>query len=98
MAIYEERHDGKKHATYGKRNSHVGYSLSGKNSMLLDNSRLTWNRIFLPSIAVRIASPGAPVNPRRLLDQVRRAMRRYHYFLHTERSYVDRIKHYVHFH
>ena len=65
--------------------------------MPLDNSRLTWNRIFLPSIAVRLAAPGAPVNPRRLLDQVRRAMRLYHYALHTERSYVDWIKRYVHF-
>src|SRR2546429_9216318 len=32
------------------------YSLYGKNSMRLDNSPVTWNRIFLPSIAVRIAA------------------------------------------
>src|SRR5205809_4597421 len=34
----------------------------------------------------------------RLLEQVRSAMRLHHYSLHTERSYVDWIKRYVHFH
>src|SRR5207249_2732890 len=45
------------------------YSLSGKNSMLLDNSRVIWNQIFLPSIAERIAAQRAAVNLPRLLDQ-----------------------------
>ena len=34
----------------------------------------------------------------RLLEQVRSAMRLHHYSLLTERSYVDWIKRYVHFH
>jgi integron integrase len=34
----------------------------------------------------------------RLLDQVRETMRLHHYSIHTERSYVDWIKRYVHFH
>ncbi len=34
----------------------------------------------------------------RLLEQVHSAMRLHHYSLHTERSYVDWIKRYVHFH
>ena len=34
----------------------------------------------------------------KLLDQVRSAMRLHHYSIHTERSYVDWIKRYVHFH
>ena len=36
-------------------------------------------------------------NPR-LLDQVRQVMRRHHYSLHTERSYLDWIKRFIHFH
>jgi len=34
----------------------------------------------------------------KLLDQVRNAMRLHHYSIHTERSYIDWIKRYVHFH
>ena len=34
----------------------------------------------------------------RLLDQVRSIMRLHHYSIHTERSYLDWIKRYVHFH
>ena len=34
----------------------------------------------------------------KLLDQVRRVMRLHHYSIHTERSYIDWIKRYVHFH
>ena len=34
----------------------------------------------------------------RLLDQVRETMRLHHYSIHTERSYIDWIKRYVHFH
>jgi hypothetical protein len=34
----------------------------------------------------------------RLLDQVRQTMRLHHYSIHTERSYIDWIKRYVHFH
>jgi len=34
----------------------------------------------------------------KLLDRVRQVMRLHHYFLHTERTYVDWIKRYVHFH
>src|SRR5437764_14134240 len=44
-------------------------SLSGKNSMLLDNSRVIWNQVFLPSIAERIAAQRAALNLPRLLDQ-----------------------------
>ena len=35
-------------------------------------------------------------NPR-ILDQVRQVMRRHHYSLHTERSYIDWIKRFIHF-
>jgi hypothetical protein len=35
---------------------------------------------------------------RRLLDEVRDLMRLHHYSIHTERSYCDWIKRYVHFH
>ena len=34
----------------------------------------------------------------RLLEQVRKVMRLHHYSIHTERSYVDWIKRFVHFH
>ena len=34
----------------------------------------------------------------RLLVQVRNVLRLHHYSIHTERSYVDWIKRYVHFH
>ena len=34
----------------------------------------------------------------RLLDQVRSFMRLHHYSIHTERTYLDWIKRYVHFH
>jgi site-specific recombinase XerD len=34
----------------------------------------------------------------RLLEQVRNVMRLHHYSIHTERSYVDWIKRYIHFH
>jgi site-specific recombinase XerD len=36
-------------------------------------------------------------NPR-ILDQVRQVMRLHHYSLHTERSYTDWIKRFIHFH
>jgi integrase len=38
--------------------------------------------------------PGAP----RLLEQVHNVMRLHHYSIHTERSYIDWIKRYIHFH
>src|ERR1039458_9176666 len=34
----------------------------------------------------------------KLLDQVRNVLRLHHYSIHTERSYIDWIKRYVHFH
>ena len=34
----------------------------------------------------------------RLLDQVRNVMRLHPYSIHTERSYTDWIKRYIHFH
>jgi site-specific recombinase XerD len=34
----------------------------------------------------------------KLLDQVRNVLRLHHYSIHTERSYVDWIKRYIHFH
>jgi integron integrase len=34
----------------------------------------------------------------RLLDQVRNVLRLHHYSIHTERSYIDWIKRYIHFH
>src|SRR5260370_13660315 len=34
----------------------------------------------------------------RLLEQVRQVMRLHHYSRHTERSYIDWIKRYIHFH
>ena len=34
----------------------------------------------------------------RLLDQVRNVMRLHHYSIHTERSYTDWTKRYIHFH
>ena len=34
----------------------------------------------------------------RLLDRVRNVMRLHHYSIHTERSYTDWIKRYIHFH
>src|SRR5664279_2342281 len=34
----------------------------------------------------------------RLLEQVRKVLRLHHYSIHTERSYIDWIKRYVHFH
>lgn len=36
--------------------------------------------------------------PRRLLDQVRDAVRRKHYSLRTEQAYVHWVKHFIHFH
>jgi len=33
----------------------------------------------------------------KLLDQVRNVLRLHHYSIHTERSYIDWIKRYVHF-
>jgi Phage integrase, N-terminal SAM-like domain len=39
-----------------------------------------------------------PPQPPRVLDQVRNLMRLYHYSLHTERSYIDWIKPFIHFH
>jgi hypothetical protein len=36
--------------------------------------------------------------PPRLLEQVRNVMRLHHYSIHTERSYIDWIKRYIHFH
>jgi len=38
--------------------------------------------------------PPAP----RMLEQVRNVMRLHHYSIHTERSYTDWIKRYIHFH
>ena len=37
-------------------------------------------------------------HPPRLLDQVRNVLRLHHYSIHTERSYLDWIKRYIHFH
>ena len=34
----------------------------------------------------------------KLLDQVRNVLRLHHYSIHTERSYLDWIKRYIHFH
>jgi len=34
----------------------------------------------------------------KLLEQVRNVLRLHHYSIHTERSYIDWIKRYVHFH
>ena len=34
----------------------------------------------------------------RMLEQVRNVMRLHHYSIHTERSYTDWIKRYIHFH
>ena len=34
-----------------------------KNSMLMENNRETWNRIFLPRIAAKLAAEMVPVNP-----------------------------------
>ena len=34
----------------------------------------------------------------KLLDQVRNVLRLHHYSIHTERSYIDWIKRYIHFH
>ena len=39
-----------------------------------------------------------PEKAPRLLDQVRAVMRLHHYSLHTERTYVDWMKRYIHFH
>jgi hypothetical protein len=38
-----------------------------------------------------------PPSPK-LLDQVRNVLRLHHYSIHTERSHLDWIKRYVHFH
>src|SRR5208282_1335561 len=40
---------------------------------------------------------GQPETPK-LLVQVRNVLRLHHYSIHTERSYVDWIKRYIHFH
>ncbi|RJP76543.1 MAG: integron integrase [Desulfobacteraceae bacterium] len=37
-------------------------------------------------------------NNRKLLDEVREVMRLHHYSIHTERTYCDWIKQYIHFH
>jgi hypothetical protein len=37
-------------------------------------------------------------NNRKLLDEVRKVMRLDHYSIHTERTYCDWIKQYIHFH
>ena len=34
----------------------------------------------------------------KLMDQVRQTMRLHHYSIHTERSYCEWIRRYVHFH
>ena len=34
----------------------------------------------------------------KLLDQIRNVMRLHHYSIHTERSYIDWVKRYIHFH
>src|SRR6266853_62471 len=36
--------------------------------------------------------------PLRLMEQVRNTLRLHHYSIHTERSYCDWIKRYIHFH
>ena len=40
---------------------------------------------------------GPPETPK-VLDQVRNVLRLHHYSIHTERSYIDWIKRYIHFH
>jgi hypothetical protein len=40
---------------------------------------------------------GQPETPK-ILDQVRNVLRLHHYSIHTERSYIDWIKRYIHFH
>lgn len=39
-----------------------------------------------------------PSQAPRLLDQVREVMRLHHYSIHTERTYIDWIKRFIHFH
>jgi Phage integrase, N-terminal SAM-like domain len=46
--------------------------------------------------AAQRAGAGQPTP--RMLEQVRNVMRLHHYSIHTERSYTDWIKRYIHFH
>jgi site-specific recombinase XerD len=46
----------------------------------------------------RILVPSSPVPKARLLDQVRETIRRKHYSLRTESTYIDWIKRYIFFH
>src|SRR5438105_331344 len=41
---------------------------------------------------------GTQEQPPKILEQVRNLMRVHHYSIHTERSYLDWIKRYLHFH
>ena len=41
---------------------------------------------------------GTQEQPPKILEQVRNLMRVHHYSIHTERSYLDWIKRYIHFH
>jgi hypothetical protein len=43
------------------------------------------------------SQPPAPQPTPKLLEQVRNVMRLHHYSIHTERSYTDWIKRYIHF-
>jgi len=45
-----------------------------------------------------MSDPLPPPGKSRLLDDVRRVMRRNHYSIHTERAYCDWIKRFVRFH
>ena len=49
-------------------------------------------------IAMEGQTNTSAVTSPKLLDQVRQVMRLRHYSIHTERSYLDWIKRYVHFH
>jgi len=49
-------------------------------------------------MASQEGSDGGPAQAPRLLEQVHRVMRLHHYSLHTERTYLDWIKRYIHFH
>jgi len=40
----------------------------------------------------------SPTKSRKILDEVRDVMRLNHYSIHTERTYCDWIKKYIHFH
>ena len=58
-----------------------------------DYLKNTINGLFMEDEAARPVT-AAP----RLLDHVRSVMRLHHYSIHTERTYVEWIKRYVHFH